>query len=386
MLEIYNVLRNKKVLDMDTYNDLLKKYDEDRVNVVIEKMIDMDANFISKVDISNVVKSDKDIVKSVFDSYSIDIDSVPSLTKEENNKLCNEIFLLISEIKYILALDLEESEEASNLWLSDRLDVYLKKCKDVSVLNKLNKLYSEFIKKRNILTEGNLKFVIFVGKRYYNKMMDINDIIQFGNIGLMRACEKYDPSFNTSFTTYAYFWIKQSIIRGISCASSSVSVSYGLVSFNAMMNKAISTLSSVLDRTPTEYEIAEYMEVPVEKITTCMQCFADTASLNAPVGVSSSEGSEWSLMDALVDEDADVFRQVFNKHLSTEVLEFLKNILTEKEYMIVCSRYELDNCTFKTLNELGIEMGVCRERVRQMENNAIKKIKKRGKFLTTYIN
>jgi len=385
-LEIYKFLDEIDVLDAKIYSKLLKKYDEEMVNNIIEKMMDMDISYVSKFDyyISKVAYYDNVIAKSLLDAYLIDLNLVPVFSKEENGKLTNEIYLIVNEIKEILNRD--NLDESKSYWIGDRVDSYLNECSDTDELNKLKKLYDKFIYKRNILLEGNLKFVIFVGKQYFKRGIDVNEIIQYGNIGLMKACEKYDPSFNTTFTTYAYYWIKQSIMRGVADITTCVSVSYNMVAFNMLMRKTINTLSVIFDKEPTEDELAEYMEVPVDKIRTCMQIFSDTFSLNEPLNSSSDEDGEWTFMDSLIDRDSDVFDVVSNSHLSKDLMEFLKNNLTDREFTVICARYELGDNVFKTLHKVGVEFGLSRERIRQIEVKAVNKIKRKGKYLADYLN
>ena len=222
------------------------------VNNVIEKMIDDNVLYVSKFEyyINRIASYDEVVVKNLYDAYSVDLSNVSFLSKEENVKLSMEINSILKEIRDILVMDGYDVTNVS--WISDVIDIYLKKCKNVNKLNRIKKLYNNFLYKRNLLTEGNLKFVIFVSKRFYHTGIDINEIIQLGNIGLMKACEKYDSSFSASFTTYAYYWIKQNIMKELGFINCSLSVSYNIISLNMSIKKTINILRLMLNREPID--------------------------------------------------------------------------------------------------------------------------------------
>jgi len=384
-LEVFNILDEIDVLDADIYSNLLEKYDEKMVNSIIEKMIDDNIFYVSKFEyyITRIASYDDAIVKNLYDAYSIDLNNISFLSKEENIELSKEINSILKEIRDILVINDYDIPNVS--WTSDIIDLFCKRCKNVNTLNKIKKLYNKFLYKRNLLTEGNLKFVIFVSKRYYQTGLDINEIIQLGNIGLMKACEKYDSSFSASFTTYAYYWIRQNIMKELGYINCSLSVSYHIISLNLAMKKTVNMLRLILNREPTDEEIAEHMEISVDKVRTCMRTFADPVALNEPMMLSSDSEEEVTFMDFLEDRDSNVFDVISNKFLSEELLTFLKSNLSEKEFNIICHRYELGDYSFKRLREIGEEYGVSRQRINQIEEKAIKTIKKKGRYLKTYL-
>ena len=194
-LEIYGILNKIDKLDSKNYNFLIKNYSEDLVNKIIEKMIDMDTDNIFKYEyyISKVNWVDNVVAKSLYDAYSIDLGSLQFLSKEKSKELAIEVNDIVSKLR-------EKLDISENVWISDKIEVYLKESGDTKEGKEIEKLYNKFIYKRNMLVEGNLKFVIFVAKKYLRNGAEICDIIQYGNIGLMRACEKYDPSYNAYFS------------------------------------------------------------------------------------------------------------------------------------------------------------------------------------------
>ena len=138
--------------------------------------------------------------------------------------------------------------------------------------------------------------------------------------------------------------------------------------------------------TPAQIEeIAEYIgNVDGEKIRLTLQTFSETVSLNEPVSTSADD-DEFTIMDSVVDENSNIFDQITKIDLSTEMMELLKRILTEREFAVLCRRYGLDDCPFQRLQQIGDTYGLSRERIRQIESKAIKKIRRKGKYLVEYL-
>lgn len=386
-LEIYNVLNKLEKLDASNYSSLVNLYGEELVNQVIEKMIDINIDCLSKFDyyISKISYVDDAMAKDLYEAYAIDLNMVNELSREENVMLATEIYNIVVEINELLnSIEYSQYNQVNSVWISEKVDACLKMCDNSEILDKLKKLYSNFLNKRNMLVEGNLKLVISVGKKYYKKGIDINDIIQLGNIGLMKVSERYNPKFNTCFSTYAYYWIKQNITRNLSDIICPVTIPYNIMSFNVLMKKNIKILRDEFGREPTVEEIADYMGVSLEKVNVVMKIFADPISLNESVNFSSDDDN-FTLMDAIEDRDYNTFNIVVNKDLVRDVMEVLVNNLSEVELDVLCHRYELNNCSFNTLQELGIKYGVSGERIRQIENKALSKFSKKARNLVAYI-
>lgn len=383
--EIYEELNKIDKLDAKLYSELLNKYDEETVNKVIEEMIDSDVNNSSKFDyyVTKISYIGDEMVKDGFAAYIVDLSDIPEISTEDNIKLATEIYYIVQELNSIL--DEFGFNDKSMFWLSDRVEECISKCNDSVRLKEIKKLYNKFLYKRDKMVEYNLRLVIYVSKRYYKKVADINEIVQLGNIGLMKACERYDPTFNTCFSTYAYHWIRQNITREIAHITCPISIPVGLYAFNLSVKKSVNFLRKELKREPRIEEIADHMgESDLEKIKLSMQTFADPISLNEPIN-GSSDDEEIVVLDSVEDETANIFEQVIKRDLSTEVMELLKNTLTEREFIVLCHRYGLGDCSQQKLQQLGDKYGLSRERIRQIETKAIQKIKRKGKYLIEYL-
>lgn len=382
--DVYNILKELKKLDGDVYSNLLSIYGEDLVNKVIERMIDEDSDNTSKFEyyISRISFVDDTIATSLYGAYSMDMSFIPRLTNEENVKLATEIYYIIKELNDILDL---VGYVGDSVWITDRVDNYLGICNDSEVMDKLKRLYDKFKYKRNKLVEGNLRMVISFGKPFYKSGVDINEIIQFGNIGLMRAIEKYDPKYNTLFSTYAYHWIKQSITRNLSDVINLVDVPYYLVCTNMSVNKAIRFLRVEFGREPTVEEIASYLDISVNKVIEVKTLFAERVSLDDYVNSSLSGDEDYTIMDTIKDENSDIEGEVFGKLLAVDILDCLRDFLTYQEFEVICHRFEIGNYSFCTLAQLGEKYGVTKERIRQIENKAKSKIKRKGRGLFSYL-
>jgi len=383
--EIYGELNKIDKLDAKLYSELLNKYDEETVNKVIEEMIDSDINNSSKFDyyVTKISYIGDGMVKDGFAAYIVDLSDIPEISTEDNIKLATEIYYIVQELNSIL--DEFGFNDKSMFWLSDRVEECISKCKDSVRLKEIKKLYNKFLYKRDMMVEYNLRLVIYVSKRYYKKVADINEIVQLGNIGLMKACERYDPTFNTCFSTYAYHWIKQSITRGIADISSPVTVPVNVYMFNLSVKKSVEFLRRELRREPRVEEIAEHMgEKDLEKIRITIQAFTVPVSLNESINASGDD-EEIIVLDSVEDETANIFDQITKRDLSTEVMELLKNTLTEREFIVLCHRYGLGDCPSQRLQQIGDKYGLSRERIRQIETKAIQKIKRKGKYLVEYL-
>ena len=383
--EIYEELSKINKLTAKIYSELLNKYDEETVNKVIDEMIDSDVNNSSKFDyyVTKICYIGDEMAKDVYTAYTADLAYIPEISSEENIKLATEIYCIVQELNFML--DELGFNDRTVFWLSDRVEDCINRCNNNTKLKEVKKLYEKFLYKRDRLVEYNLRLVIAMSKRYYKKVVEFNEIIQLGNIGLMKACEKYDPSFNTCFSTYAYHWIRQSITREIAQMSCSVSVPVNVYMYNLSLKRSIDVLRKKLRRQPRVEEIADHMgEKDVEKIKVTMQAFAVPVSLNESIS-SSADGDDFTVMDSIEDENSNIFDQVAKRDLSIEVMELLKDTLTEREFMVLCYRYGLGDCNQQKLQQIGDKYGLSRERIRQIEVKAIQKIRRKGRYLIDYL-
>ena len=164
--------------------------------------------------LSNIIVYDKMVSKSLFEYYGDDISLIPMSTADENINLSKYLYEMIDEIRVIVGNELNlDNDEIEKIWICDLVDRFMVMCNDEDKLRYVKSLYNEFLDKRNKLVQGNMRLVILVAKEFNINESIFMDCIQYGNMGLMRAVDKFNPSFNTIFTTYAYMWIKQFIMK-----------------------------------------------------------------------------------------------------------------------------------------------------------------------------
>ncbi len=226
---------------------------------------------------------------------------------------------------------------------------------------------------RHRMIRSNLRLVISIAKRYSNMGLAFSDLVEEGNIGLMRAVEKFNPERGYRFSTYASWWIKQAIMRSLSNQGKTIRIPVYMYDIISKWRKVRDGLMQKLGRAPTHKEIAEFMKVPVHKIQEIEKIAGRPSSLNAPISLDGTA----ELVDILADDAAHGPELLMEEMLkNSRVREFL-NQLDERERRILVLRFGLEKDDPKTLEEVAQEFGITRERVRQIEGIAIKKIRER---------
>ena len=232
------------------------------------------------------------------------------------------------------------------------------------------------------LTRANLRFVVSVAKQYQNQGISLPDLINEGNLGLIKAAEKFDETRGFKFISYAVWWIRQSILQALAEQSRIVRLPLNQVGSLNKINKALSQFEQQYERQPSPDELADMLEIPREKIADTLRVSGRHVSVDAPF----VDGEDNSLLDVLVNNDSpNADKGLVNESLNTEIERALST-LTERERDIVKYFFGI-GCQELTLEEIGEKFGLTRERVRQIKEKAIRRLRHsaRSKLLKGYL-
>lgn len=232
------------------------------------------------------------------------------------------------------------------------------------------------------LTKANLRFVVSVAKQYQNQGLSLPDLINEGNLGLIKAAEKFDETRGFKFISYAVWWIRQSILQALAEQSRIVRLPLNQVGSLNKINKAYSKFEQENERVPSPEELAAMMDLPKEKIVDTLRVSGRHVSVDAPF----VEGEDNSLLDVLENKDSPIADDMLmNESLSREIERSLAT-LTERERDIIRLFFGI-GCQEMTLEEIGEKFGLTRERVRQIKEKAIRRLRhtSRSKLLKTYL-
>ena len=232
------------------------------------------------------------------------------------------------------------------------------------------------------LTKANLRFVVSVAKQYQNQGLSLPDLINEGNLGLIKAAEKFDETRGFKFISYAVWWIRQSILQALAEQSRIVRLPLNQVGSLNKINKALSKFEQENERQPSSEELSEMIDVPKDKISDTLRVSGRHVSVDAPF----VEGGDNSLLDVLPNDDSpSADRGLVNESLNTEIERALST-LSSREREIIKSFFGI-GCQEMTLEEIGERFGLTRERVRQIKEKAIRRLKSpnRSKLLKGYL-
>lgn len=250
---------------------------------------------------------------------------------------------------------------------------------EVELAQRIRKGDQEALEK---LTKANLRFVVSVAKQYQNQGLSLPDLINEGNLGLIKAAEKFDETRGFKFISYAVWWIRQSILQALAEQSRIVRLPLNQVGSLNKINKAFARFEQEHERTPSPEELANALDLPKEKVSDTLRVSGRHVSVDAPF----ADGEDNSLLDVLVNADSpNADRGLINESLGTEVERALAT-LTDREKDIIKYFFGI-GCSEMTLEEIGEKFGLTRERVRQIKEKAIRRLRhsSRSKLLKSYL-
>ena len=361
---------NKEKTDKEKINNIIKEAKENG------KMTYSD--LATKLNDVNPEKMDE-----VFDEFEKGgIDLLPDDFDEEPN---------IEDLKEVEELKLDEITDTSyeGISVDDPVRMYLREIGKIPLLtfdeelNLAKRILEGDEEAKQKLAESNLRLVVSIAKKYVGRGMLFLDLIQEGNMGLIKAVEKFDYTKGFKFSTYATWWIRQAITRAIADQARTIRIPVHMVE---TINKLIRTSRNLLQqmgREPTPEEIAKEMEIPVEKVVEIQKIAQDPVSLETPIG----EEEDSHLGDFIQDEDSPAPHDAASYTLLKEQLEEVMNTLTPREAKVLKLRFGLEDGKSRTLEEVGKEFNVTRERIRQIEAKALRKLRhpSRSKKLRDYM-
>ena len=359
-----------------------KKIKEEKVNNILKKAKEKGQITIGDL-ASELDDVNPDQIDKVFDAFEeLGVDLLQDDMDEEPD---------IEDLKEVEELKLDEITDTSyeGINVDDPVRMYLREIGRIPLLTYDEEL--DLAKKvlqgdeeaKQKLAESNLRLVVSIAKKYVGRGMLFLDLIQEGNMGLIKAVEKFDYTKGFKFSTYATWWIRQAITRAIADQARTIRIPVHMVE---TINKLIRTsrhLLQQLGREPTPEEIAAEMEIPVEKVIEIQKIAQDPVSLETPIG----EEDDSHLGDFIQDDDSPAPQDSAAYTMLREQLEEVMNTLTPREAKVLKLRFGLEDGKSRTLEEVGREFQVTRERIRQIEAKALRKLRhpSRSKKLRDYM-
>ena len=349
--------KKKNTLEYQEINEFFRDMQLDAEK--FEKILDfLEANNIDVLRITADDDSDDDILLEVDDEEEIEVEKI-DLSVPDGVSIEDPVRMYLKEIGKVPLLSAEEEIE-----LAKRME-----------------LGDQEAKKR--LAEANLRLVVSIAKRYVGRGMLFLDLIQEGNLGLIKAVEKFDYRKGYKFSTYATWWIRQAITRAIADQARTIRIPVHMVETINKLIRVSRQLLQELGREPSPEEIAAEMNMPVERVREILKISQEPVSLETPIG----EEEDSHLGDFIQDDNVPVPADAAAFTLLKEQLEEVLGTLTEREQKVLTLRFGLEDGRARTLEEVGKEFNVTRERIRQIEAKALRKLRhpSRSRKLKDYL-
>ena len=392
LLELGKKKRN--ILEYQEISDFFKDMNLDAEQM--EDVLDfLEQNSVDVLRISNDEDDDNDIIFDEEDEVEVEqIDlSVPDGVSVEDPvrmylKEIGKVPLLSADEEIELARKMEAGNVAAEKikLLKERIEGTADEAEKEEIRGEIRELQQQVdqgnaAKKR--LAEANLRLVVSIAKRYVGRGMLFLDLIQEGNLGLIKAVEKFDYRKGYKFSTYATWWIRQAITRAIADQARTIRIPVHMVETINKLVRVSRQLLQELGREPTPEEISEEMKIPVERVREILKISQEPVSLETPIG----EEEDSHLGDFIKDDNVPVPAEAATFTLLREQLEDVLSTLTEREQKVLKLRFGLEDGRARTLEEVGKEFKVTRERIRQIEAKALRKLRhpSRSRKLKDYL-
>lgn len=350
-----NVLEYQEILDF--FKDII--LDVETLDYILEFLENNKVDVLAPIEVSDADDIDDDALLEMEEDEALDLENIDMSVPDSINiedpvrmylKEIGKVPLLTPEEEVTLAQRMEDGEEDA----------------------------------RKRLAEANLRLVVSIAKRYVGRGMQFLDLIQEGNLGLIKAVEKFDYKKGYKFSTYATWWIRQAITRAIADQARTIRIPVHMVETINKLLRVSRQLLQDFGREPSPEEIAEIMDIPVERVREIMKISQEPVSLETPIG----EEDDSHLGDFIQDEQVAVPADAATFTLLREQLMEVLETLTEREQKVLSLRFGLVDGRARTLEEVGKEFNVTRERIRQIEAKALRKLRhpSRSKKLKDYLD
>ena len=352
----------------DSVGDDLDNIDSNIINEIIEKgKTDSSINDNDILEAISDLDFDPDRIEELYDSLEssgIDVSNLPGLDSSSDNV----------SLKTVTNDDLSSSDSSIS---NDSIKLYLREIGRGHLLTSEEEIDLAIrisqgdAKAKETLLRANLRLVVSIAKRYTGRGMTFLDLIQEGNLGLMKAVDKFDYTRGFKFSTYATWWIRQAITRAIADQSKTIRVPVHMVETVNKIKRISSLLLHNNGRDPTSMEIAKELDIPLEKVKDAIKVTHDPLSLESPIG----EDEDRQLSDTISDENAEAPIDEATGALLREALMESLRTLTEREESVIRMRFGIPDGRTHTLEEVGMQFNVTRERIRQIEAKALRKLR-----------
>ena len=348
----------KQDLTEDDIEEILDTFSQRGIELVDDDNEDVDSNLAhhNRADVENMSP----------DVIDVDVDEPISTDINERN---TESIKSTNDVEVDLSMPEGVTDDPVRMYLKEIGRVPLLSAQEEVELAKQMEAGDMEAQKR--LAEANLRLVVSIAKRYVGRGMLFLDLIQEGNLGLIKAVEKFDYNKGYKFSTYATWWIRQAITRAIADQARTIRIPVHMVETINKLIRVSRNLLQKLNRDPTAEEIAEEMEISVERVREIMKIAQEPVSLETPIG----EEEDSHLGDFIEDQEAPAPADAASFLLLKEQLEEVLSTLTPREMRVLRLRFGLDDGRARTLEEVGQSFGVTRERIRQIEAKALRKLR-----------
>jgi RNA polymerase primary sigma factor len=353
--------------------------------LLLQKLIQKgkDQGFLSQEDILEefmYIEEDLDLLDEIF--MALQAEGIEVIETKDTTEKAEEHLTLEKKIRILKTIQAHISTDAIRSYLHEIGKIpLLTKDEEVILAKRMEEGDREAVQ---LLITANLRLVVSVAKKYIKNGLELLDLIQEGNMGLMKAVDKFEYKKGFKFSTYATWWIRQAITRAIADQARTIRIPVHMIETINKYYKVQSSLTATLGRKPTDEEIANEMEIDVSKVPEIMKIAQNPSSLSTPIG----EEKDNELQDTIEDKSSPSPEELAtSEYLRGQMCEILDE-LQDREKRVLALRFGLEDGINRTLEEVGKEFGVTRERIRQIEAKALRKLKEKSleKQLNDYLS